>query len=153
MYSYHWKHYDQLSKIELHKILTLRQEVFVVEQKCAYLDADQYDQHSFHLFARNENYKSPYVAGYLRVITPIAASNRYTIGRVLTRKRDRGKGLARGLMLQAMKKLVENPNCSEIKISAQLYLEQFYTSLGFIKESSPYNEDGIVHIEMIKDCS
>ncbi|KXK42085.1 MAG: N-acetyltransferase GCN5 [Bacteroidetes bacterium OLB11] len=37
-----------------------------------------------------------------------------------------------------------------IQISAQLYLKAFYESLGFTVSSSPYLEDDILHISMIK---
>jgi ElaA protein len=36
-----------------------------------------------------------------------------------------------------------------IKIGAQLYLKQFYESLGFIQCSEIYLEDDIEHIEML----
>ena len=38
-----------------------------------------------------------------------------------------------------------------IKISAQCYLDKFYTSLGFNAIGEGYLEDGIPHIEMIKN--
>ena len=37
---------------------------------------------------------------------------------------------------------------NEIVISAQLYLEKFYTNLGFKTEGEPYLEDDIPHIKM-----
>jgi ElaA protein len=36
-----------------------------------------------------------------------------------------------------------------IRIGAQLYLQKFYSSFGFIKDSDMYLEDDIEHIEMI----
>ena len=36
-----------------------------------------------------------------------------------------------------------------IKIGAQLYLLQFYQSLGFLQTSEIYLEDGIEHVEML----
>ena len=38
-----------------------------------------------------------------------------------------------------------------IRIGAQMYLERFYGDYGFVKASEPYDEDGIMHIEMVKD--
>jgi ElaA protein len=38
-----------------------------------------------------------------------------------------------------------------IKIGAQLYLEKFYNNFGFIRESEPYDEDGILHIKMKRE--
>ena len=47
------KSFEELSIHELYEILKVRQEVFVVEQTCYYLDADGYDQKALHLFAEN----------------------------------------------------------------------------------------------------
>ena len=41
-------------------------------------------------------------------------------------------------------------NETKIKISAQEYLKQFYTNLGFKHLGTSYLEDGIPHIAMIK---
>jgi ElaA protein len=48
--------------------------------------------------------------------------------------------------IDAIKK---NFNTNEIKISAQLYLKDFYNSFGFKTTGSSYLEDGIPHIAMI----
>jgi ElaA protein len=39
---------------------------------------------------------------------------------------------------------------ADIKIGAQQYLEKFYTELGFQTVSTPYLEDNIPHITMIR---
>ena len=46
-----WKLYDwnQIDTAILYAILALRSEVFVVEQKCPYQDADDKDVNSYHL--------------------------------------------------------------------------------------------------------
>ena len=38
-----------------------------------------------------------------------------------------------------------------IKIGAQLYLKNFYESFGFKQIGDVYNEDGILHIKMIRN--
>ena len=40
-------------------------------------------------------------------------------------------------------------NTSVIKISAQTYLLDFYSSLGFKSISETYDEDGIEHVDMV----
>ena len=50
-----WKNFDELSNDELYAALHLRQEVFVVEQDCPYLDADNSDQIAFHLLCYESN--------------------------------------------------------------------------------------------------
>ena len=39
-----------------------------------------------------------------------------------------------------------------IRIGAQRYLEKFYGSLGFVPTGEPYDEDGIPHIEMLREA-
>ena len=48
------KAFEQLTVHELQAIHILRQQVFVVEQNCAYQDADEWDTVSWHLFALND---------------------------------------------------------------------------------------------------
>ena len=54
-------------------------------------------------------------------------------------------------MRESIKAIENNFKEKEIKISAQKYLLDFYTSIGFKKEGEEYLEDGIPHISMIKN--
>ena len=36
------------------------------------------------------------------------------------------------------------------RIGAQLYLQKFYESFGFVQDSEAYDEDGILHIDMLR---
>jgi ElaA protein len=38
-----------------------------------------------------------------------------------------------------------------VRIGAQVYLERFYGEFGFARCSEPYDEDGIMHIEMLRE--
>ena len=40
-----------------------------------------------------------------------------------------------------------------LRIGAQQRLERFYQSLGFDTVSQPYDEDGILHVEMLRPAS
>jgi ElaA protein len=40
---------------------------------------------------------------------------------------------------------------ANIRIGAQCYAEKFYGSLGFSKAGDIYEEDGIPHVEMVKE--
>ena len=42
-------HFSELTVYELYDAMALRQEIFSVEQNCAYLDADGKDLKGFHL--------------------------------------------------------------------------------------------------------
>ncbi|MDY0395331.1 GNAT family N-acetyltransferase [Virgibacillus halophilus] len=51
----------------------------------------------------------------------------------------------------AINYLEENFAERKIKIQAQEYLHRFYGSLGFKQVSEPYLDDGILHIDMLRE--
>ncbi|MFT5872590.1 MAG: ElaA protein [Clostridium sp.] len=139
------KEFNHLSGDELYEILKIRSEVFVVEQQCIYEDCDGKDRKSYHLFAiENEE-----ILAYLRILEKGVSYNEISIGRVLTNKEYRAKGLAKQMMLRAIKFIENNLNEKIIRISAQEYLLNFYSSLGFVKVTDVYLEDDIPHVEML----
>lgn len=140
------KSFDEISSIELYKILKARNEVFVVEQDCVYQDCDDKDLKSYHLFLEEEEK----VIAYLRILPKGLSYDEISIGRVLVIKESRGRGLAQKMIVEAIKFIENELNETKIKISAQAYLEKFYKQHGFITVSDVYLEDGIPHIEMIR---
>jgi len=138
------KKFDELKTAELYEIMKLRSQVFVVEQNCAYLDADDKDLCAYHLFT----YNNSKIAAYARLLAPDVSYAEASIGRVLTSPFYRKKGFGKLLMYEAMKNTQEIYNTTSIKIGAQLYLQKFYEGLGFTQTSAEYDEDGIPHIEM-----
>jgi len=147
MKSVHWKvsNFADLKLEELYRILEARQEVFVVEQKCIYLDCDFKDQSSLHLFAE----RSDKLAAYCRIVPPGLTFSEPSIGRVITTKYFRKGGYGRELMKRAIQVTQEYYPSSPIRLSAQAYLERFYSSFGFEVISEQYLEDGIEHVEML----
>ncbi len=145
MMNIHWaiKFFTELSPAELYAIIRLRNEVFVVEQHCVFQDADNHDETSHHLCGwQNEK-----LAAYARIIPPGKIYNNPSIGRVVTAPFARKQNLGKALM----EKAIEYTNTTygmDITIGAQLYLRKFYESLGFVKTSDVYLEDGIEHIQM-----
>lgn len=142
-----WFTFDQLSTETLYAILKLRQEVFVVEQKCAYQDCDVLDTKSWHLVGYHQNE----LLAYCRVVYPGELHSLPAIGRLLTHKKVRGKGVGRELTEKALEHIRTIYPGLDVRISAQLYLVNFYQSIGFQKSSKGYDEDGIPHIEMTYD--
>jgi len=142
------KHFNELSPHELYTIMQLRNEVFVVEQNCVYPDADNKDQLAYHLMGwMNEK-----LIAYTRLLPAgIAYPGYASIGRVATAASARGKGIGKELMNRSIEYIENLFGRSAIKIGAQLYLKKFYTEFGFNQSSHVYLEDGIEHIEMIKD--
>ena len=140
------KKFEDLSAIELYKIMQLRNEVFVVEQNCVYQDADNKDISSWQ-FMGWDNEK---LVAFTRLLPPGLAYEQASIGRVVTSPSARGSGIGKELMQRSIKEIKDLFGEVPIKIGAQLYLQKFYTSLGFIQTSEIYLEDGIKHIEMVR---
>ena len=141
------KRFNQLSKNELYKIFHIRSKVFIVEQNCIYQDIDFKDQKALHILIK----KKKEIIGYSRIFKPGDYFNKASIGRVVISKENRDKGYGKILMRESIKAIENNFKEKEIKISAQKYLLDFYTSIGFKKEGEEYLEDGIPHISMIKN--
>jgi len=125
----------------------LRSAIFVVEQQCVYLDMDDADKEATHILGLSESGKV--VAG-TRVLNGESATQCH-IGRVVVAKSHRGSGLGKAIMEASHVWCKEHfAHLSEIHISAQVYLEQFYASLGYIITGPVYLEDGLPHQEMVR---
>lgn len=140
------KKFADLNSFELYNILRLRSEVFVVEQNCVYLDADNLDQDAYHLSA----YNNDLLVAYTRIIPPGKICKEASIGRVLTSPSERKCGIGKILMKKSIEAVEELYGKVPIKIGAQLYLKRFYESFSFEQVSEIYLEDGIEHIYMLR---
>ncbi|WP_350558131.1 GNAT family N-acetyltransferase [Psychrobacter sp. CAL346-MNA-CIBAN-0220] len=160
--------FAELSAYQIYNIIQAREQVFVKDQKCSYIDADGLDFEAMHLSAYqddtdsqniNKNHAAQVLA-YCRILAPVitnhpdmpsTAHSYPRIGRVLVVADYRGYGLARQLMIWAIDYChIQFPK-QPIHISAQTYLIEFYQSLGFICDGLVYAEEGIEHIHMILD--
>ena len=145
-----WQGFAQLSGSELYEVLAARQQVFVLEQKCLYLDIDGLDPAAHHLLGwRNVDGKRC-LAAYLRCLAPGAKYAEIALGRVLTTSGNRGGGFGRDLIGQGIACAQRQHPGQRIRISAQAHLERFYAGFGFATASAPYDEDGILHIDMLR---
>jgi ElaA protein len=141
--------YQELSLDRLYAILAARVAVFVVEQDCPYQDLDGLDGMALHVGA----WSGDSVLAYARVLPPGGRFRDPSIGRVLTTSSVRGTGLGRELMQRCIELADQRFPELPLRISAQQYLERFYSQLGFAIVSEPYLEDGIPHIEMLRGPS
>jgi ElaA protein len=141
------KPFDALTPHELYAIIRLRNEVFVVEQNCVFQDADDKDQRCFHLMG----YIDSKLAAYARLVPSGVSYDYISIGRVITSPLYRDVGLGKALMQQAIEYCNRLFDRQTIKIGAQFHLKKFYEGFGFKQTSEPYDEDGIPHIEMLKE--
>ena len=144
MISWELKYYQELSTELLYLILKTRQEVFVIEQQCNYLDADNLDQKSRHLMG----FQDDKLVAYMRIVDKNTIYKHVSLGRILIVKEYRGKGLGCELMNKAID-LIDIQK-EPVVMSAQSYLINFYQNFGFKIVGDEYLEDGIPHIKMIR---
>ena len=140
------KSYSTLSLDELYSIMRLRQQVFVVEQHCPFVDCDNLDQPSWHLMYHAADGD---LLAYCRLLpVDIAYSGYASIGRVITSHKCRGTGAGILLMEEALRHCKILFGNTPLQIGAQLYLKQFYERFGFEAVGEVYLEDDIEHIKM-----
>ncbi|WP_422037665.1 GNAT family N-acetyltransferase [Roseibium sp.] len=144
-----WCRLQQMSPLDVHDLLKLRQDVFVIEQTSLYQDIDGKDPEALHLLVRDRS--SNALIGTVRVTEDVQAGTA-RIGRVVIAPSARGTGLGRKLMLAGIEKVEEILPSGVIDLSAQAHLESFYRSLGFETVSVEYLEDGIPHVDMTRRC-
>jgi ElaA protein len=141
-----WQRWDELSTTALYELLEFRQAIFVVEQASPYPDLDGRDSEARHLTARRDGV----LIGYLRLIASSEDDRKLVrIGRVSVAVDDRGHGRARLMMDEALRLAGELYPANDIQIGAQTYLEAFYQSFGFTPCSSPYEDFGVPHVDLV----
>lgn len=117
----------------------LRQDVFVVEQECAYPDLDGRDQEpgTTHVLLRIDGE----LRGYARVLDD---TDVWRIGRVLLAREARGQGQADGVMRAAL----DVTGDRDVVLDAQAPLASWYATFGFEVAGPEFLEDGIPHVPM-----
>lgn len=148
--TFHHRAWAELGRDELYALMALRQEVFVVEQRCAYLDADGADPRAAHLWATGAD--PAYPIAYCRIFAAGVKYPEASIGRVASAGAARRTGVGRALMAEALRRLDADAGgaVAAVRISAQEYLRRFYEGFGFRVVSDPYLEDDIPHVEMLR---
>ncbi|MDB5891392.1 MAG: GCN5-related N-acetyltransferase [Polaromonas sp.] len=140
--------FDALTLHELYEVLQLRSEVFVVEQACLFQDIDGADALALHLLGTADGRLVAYARCFAAGVKFAEAS----IGRVLTRACLRRTGSGHVLMRQAIQAVSDRWGPQPIRIGAQARLADFYQQHGFVDLHLPYMEDGIAHIEMLRQA-
>lgn len=123
----------------------MRQDVFVLEQACPFLDIDGLDANCHHVCA----FEGLELQAYARILPPELKYDEASIGRIVVAREKRSLGLGKKLMdfvISETEKLYPKMN---IRMSAQLYLESYYQKFGFKRISEIYLDDGIPHVDMI----
>jgi ElaA protein len=117
-----------LDAVTLYRILRLRVDVFVVEQRCPYpeLDGRDLDPDAEWLWAEEDDR----VLGTLRMLREPDGTVR--IGRVATDPAARSRGVAGRLMEFALQRLGK----AEAVLDAQSPLEGWYQRFGFVRSGA-----------------
>ena len=150
MTQWQWTTFAALDNARLYTVLEARQQVFLLEQQCIYPDIDGLDPGAHHLLGWRTIDGHEVLGAYLRCLAPGVKFDEITLGRVLTTAAGRGIGLGRELMMEGIARASLQYPGERIRISAQLYLEKFYGTLGFTSVSTAYDDDGIMHIDMLR---
>ena len=131
--------FDRLDPYAVYGICKLRQDVFVVEQQCAYADLDGRDDEpgTRHVVLRDDTT----VIGYARVLDD---GTDWRIGRVALDPSVRGRGFADVLMQTALQVCPDR----DVVLDAQVPLAGWYESLGFVASGPEFLDDGIPHLPM-----
>ncbi|MEP7280641.1 MAG: GNAT family N-acetyltransferase [Rubrivivax sp.] len=142
-----WSRFAELSLDDLYDALALRSRVFVLEQG-PYQDPDGLDRHAWHLLGRDA---AGALQAYLRVIDGGQRFAEPSIGRVVTSPEARGSGHGRRLVSEGLVRCAQVWPGQPVRISAQSHLQRFYGGFGFRTAGTEYLEDGIPHVEMLRE--
>lgn len=140
------KPFDELTPLELHGILMLREEVFLREQRCDDQEIDLLDRVSIHIFHEESPGK---IGAYLRILPPDTHYPEPSLGRVAVAKELRGHSVGSLLVAMGMDAIEHYWDNRPVRISAQGHLTEFYRPFGFVTCSGLYDEAGIPHVEML----
>lgn len=153
---------SELGPLDVHAVYKLRVDVFVAEQDCPYAEIDEVDADpgTTHLLAwstapdtRSEGLiQRPGRDGLvatLRVFATGDGDRVMHLGRVCTAAAWRGRGVAGELIRHALELCGDLP----VEIGAQLYLERWYESFGFVRCGDDYLDGRIPHLPMRRNVS
>lgn len=133
--------FDGLSPRLAYDVWRLRQQVFVVEQHCAYPDLDGRDLEDAtrHVLLLEDDR----LVGCLRVLDD---GDRARIGRVVVAPDARGRGLAHRLMERALEECGDR----DVHLDAQTGMTGLYRGYGFEVTGPEFDDDGVMHVPMAR---
>jgi ElaA protein len=136
----HSRRFATLPSRTFHDIVRLRVDTFIVEQGCPYHELDGRDilPTTEHVWIEEDGE----VVAYLRMYP--GDDGVTWIGRVVTAKAHRGRGLGAQLMRSALARTTP-----PVRISAQSRLADWYGGFGFERSGPDFIEDGIAHTPMV----
>lgn len=131
---------DALTAQDVYDIWKIRDQVFAFEQHVEDTDVDGRDllPTTTHLWLADADGPTTYLRAY--------DDGGIHVGRVCTRKDQRGKGLSGQLMAEVSRLWGDR----EIVLNAQSHLERWYESFGYVRSGDDFDEAGIQHTPMVR---
>lgn len=135
---------DQLTAQDVYDIWRIRDAVFAVEQQCDEEDVDGRDllPATTHLWFADDAGPTSYLRSF------VEQGVRH-VGRVCTRKDQRGLGLS-GRLVEECARLWGD---DVIVLNAQAHLEGWYGRFGYVRSGENFMEAGIDHVPMTRQPS
>jgi len=126
-----------------------RSEIFVLEQSCIYLDIDDIDKTALHVIGFDD---SDSIACYARVYSK-DMNKTFSFGRVAVAMKYRQRNCnlnISSILLEKVLSIIGHDKT--IHISAQDYIKNFYVKFGFQSIGEVYVDDGIPHVDMVRNA-
>jgi ElaA protein len=142
------KTFQELSIDELYELMQLRVDVFVVEQNCPYPELDGLDQEAIHVLGYGQEGN---LIAYSRILAAGVKFKEVSPGRIIVHPEYRGGEVGRLLIEKTLEVISQTYGNVPVKIAAQQPLSTYYGNFGFEICSSPYLEDGIPHVDMVRE--
>lgn len=140
------KPFAELTGTEVHDVLRLRVDIFVIEQRCIYPEIDGQDPHALHILGHAAQGE---LAAYARIL-PLQADGLPHLGRFVVHPQYRGLGLGHTLIEVALAEAQRWTGISAAALAAQTHLEALYAQHGFQRTGADYDWDGIPHVDMVR---
>lgn len=138
--------FNQLTTQQLHDLMRLRIDVFVVEQNCPYPEIDGRDTDALHVLGTEDEK----IVAYTRILPAGSVFPEVSFGRVLVAESHRGKRLGHDLLKCTLSTIEAHHGPVPVRISAQVYLVAYYQQYGFKIAGEEYLEDGLPHVDMLR---
>ena len=138
--------FNQLTTQQLHDLMRLRIDVFVVEQDCPYPEIDGRDLDATHILGTDNDE----IVAYTRILPAGSVFPEVSFGRVVVAQSHRGKSLGHDLLKFTLATIEAEHGNIPVRISAQVYLVGYYQQYGFEIAGEEYLEDGLPHIDMLR---
>lgn len=137
---------DELDPRSAYEAWRLRQDVFVVEQECAYPDLDGRDlEPGTRHVVLADSHDGGRVVATARVLDD---GDVQRVGRVVCHPDVRGTGASGVLMRASLDAAASSAPEQDVVLGAQTPLVGWYGSFGFEPDGAGYLEDGIPHTPM-----